>query len=53
MQLRARLFLFCFMIEIDREGGVLKVMKNDHVLLFLAAWVIFPRFFGRLRSDLR
>ena len=34
------------------KGGVLKVVKDDHVLVFLAVWVIFPKVLGRLKSDL-
>ena len=34
------------------QGGVYKVMKNDHFLKFLVVWVIFPKFLGKLRSSL-
>ena len=30
------------------QGEVFKVMKNDHFLVFLAIWVLFPKFLGRL-----
>ena len=33
MRLCTQLFLFCFMR--DKQGGVFKVMKIDHVLVFL------------------
>ena len=51
MQLYAQLFLFCFMIEMCREEC--SNMKNDHLLVFLAVWVLFSLvFLGRLRSGL-
>ena len=31
----------------SREGRVFKIMKNDHILVFLAVWVLSPTFFGR------
>ena len=34
------------------QGGVFKVMKNDHLLLFLAVWGLFPTFLGRWKSGL-
>ena len=33
-------------------GGVFKVMKIDHYLVFLFAWIFFPKFLGTLRSNL-
>ena len=36
----------------DGQGGR-SAQSYDHFLVFLAAWAIFPRFLGRLRSDLR
>ena len=36
----------------DWQGGVLKLMKNDHFLVFLAVLVLFPEFLGRLRCGL-
>ena len=37
----------------DVEERVLKQMKNDHLLVFLAVWVLFSLvFLGRLRSGL-
>ena len=43
-----------FILSYDQswQRGVFKVMKNDHFLLFLAVWVLFPKFLGRLRSGL-
>ena len=37
-----------FILSDDRElqGGVLQIMKNDHFLVFLAVWVLFPKFLG-------
>ena len=31
---------------------MLKLMKNDHFLVFLAVSVIFPKYYGRSRSGL-
>ena len=44
----------CFILFDDRDwqGGVLKLMKSDHFLVFLAVWVVFPKFLGRLRGEL-
>ena len=36
----------------DWQEGVLKLMKNDHFLVFLAVWGFFPKFLGTLRGDL-
>ena len=36
----------------DWQEGVFKVIKNDHFLVFLAVWVLFPKFLGRLSGDL-
>ena len=33
------------------QGGVLKGMKNDHFLVFLAIWVLF-QVFGQLKERL-
>ena len=30
------------------QGGVFKVMKNDHFLVFSPVWVLFLKFLGRL-----
>ena len=29
------------------ERGVFKVRINDHLLVFVAVWVLFPKFLGR------
>ena len=34
------------------QERVFKVMKNDHFLVFLVVWVLFPMFLGRSKSDL-
>ena len=44
--------VFISFYERSWEEGVFKVMKNDHFLVFLASSVLFPKSFGRLRSDL-
>ena len=31
---------------------MLKVMKNDHFIVFLAVWVVLPKLLDRLKSDL-
>ena len=36
----------------DWQGGVFKVMKNDHFLVFLAVWLLFPKLIGRLSDGL-
>ena len=46
MQLRVQLFFILFYNR-GLQEGVLKVMKNDPFLVFLAVRVIFPRFLGR------
>ena len=33
-------------------GGVFKLFENNHILMLLAVWVIFPKILGRLMSDL-
>ena len=50
MKLRAQ-FVFIFIYGRDRQGRVLK-FENDNFLVFLAAWVLFPKFWGKLRGDL-
>ena len=39
--------LFPLFYERRCQGGMLLVMKNDHVLVFLAVWVLSPTFLGR------
>ena len=34
-----------------QQGGVLKLMKNDDFLVFLAAWAFSPMYLGRLKND--
>ena len=46
MQLRAKLFLLCFLIEVGREG-VFKTIKKFFVLLTIR--VLFLKFLGRIR----
>ena len=48
----ASVIVFILFCDWDGQGGVFKVMKKDHSSVFLAAWVYFPRFLGRLRSGL-
>ena len=55
MQLRVQLlllslFVFFWLYEWGWLVGVFKATKNDHFLVFLAVWVSFPKFLGRLRS---
>ena len=42
----------CLFYDRGCQGGLLKVMESRYFLVFLAVWVIFPRFSGRLRSGL-
>ena len=35
-----------------QQGGILKLMKNGHFLVFLVVWVFLPKFLGRLRDGL-
>ena len=48
MKLRAQLFFFSF-YDRDWQGGVLRRMKDIQFLVFLAVWVLFPMFLGKLR----
>ena len=48
----ACVIVFSLFDERGWQGGVFKVMKNDQFLVFLAVWVLFPEFFGRLRNGL-
>ena len=47
-------FPIVFILFYERSWwkGLFKVMKNDHSLVFLAVWILFPKFLGRLRSTL-
>ena len=44
--------VFILFYERSWQGGVLKVMKNDDFLVFLAVSVVFPKNLGGLRGDL-
>ena len=44
--------VFILLCDRGRQGSVLKRTKNDHFQVFLAVWVFFLRFLGRLRGDL-
>ena len=43
------LILFCAK---EWRGEVFKLFENNHILMLLAVWVIFPKILGRLMSDL-
>ena len=43
-------FFFFWSYDQGWPGGMLKPMKNDHILVFLAVWIFFPKFLGRLKS---
>ena len=51
MQLRAQLFLFCFMIDIGKEECS-NLWKMIIFLVFLAVLAFSPKFLGRLTSGL-
>ena len=40
--------LICYRYQL---GGVLKLMKNDDFLVFLAVWAFFPMYLGKLKND--
>ena len=42
--------VFILFYNRDVEEGVLKHMKNDHLLVFLAVWVLFPLVFGQVKE---
>ena len=44
--------IFHSLYERGWQGGVLKVMKNDHFLVFLTVWVLSPNLTGRLSGGL-
>ena len=46
------IFFFFFFFDQEWGGGVLKLIKNDDFVVLLAVWVLFPKFWGRLRSCL-
>ena len=45
---------FIFILFHDRgwQGGVFKVINNDHFLVFLTVWVLFPIFFRQVKAQL-
>ena len=49
MQLRVQLFFILFYNR-GLQGGVLKVVKNDPLLVFLAVRVVFPQVFGQVKK---
>ena len=50
MKLRAE-FVFILIYGRDRQVRMLK-FENDDFLVFLAAWVFSPKFWGKLRGEL-
>ena len=46
------LIVFTFFDDRNGQGGMFKVTENDHFLVFLTIWVIFPKFLGRWGSGL-
>ena len=44
--------IFILFYERSWQGRVLKVMEKDDFLVFLAVWIIFPKFLGSLMNDL-
>ena len=40
--------VFLLLYEQRWQGGVFKVMKNDHFLVFLSVSLLSPKFFSRL-----
>ena len=44
--------VFILFYERSWQGGVFKVMKNEHFLVFLAICFLFPKTLGRSRGDL-
>ena len=50
MKFRSQLLFFIF--EWSWQRGVFKVMKDDHLLVFLAVWVFFLKIFGSLMNSL-
>ena len=50
MQFCAVLFLFCLWLVLAARS--VKLMKNDHFLVFLAVWILFQRFLSKLSCEL-
>ena len=46
----AWLIVFPLFYERGSHGGVFKVIKNDHFLVFLAVWGLIPKYLGWLKS---
>ena len=44
--------VFILFYDQDWQGGIIKVMKKDHFLVFLPVCVLFPKCLGRLRGGL-
>ena len=42
--------VFISFCDRDVEEGVLKHMKNDHLLVFLAVWVLFSLVVGQVKE---
>ena len=42
--------VFILFYDRDVEEGVLKHMKNDHLLVFLAVWVLFSLVVGQVKE---
>ena len=42
--------VFILFYDRDMEEGVLEHMKNDHLLVFLAAWVLFSLVVGLVKE---
>ena len=43
----ARPIVFTLFYERSCQGGMFKIMKNNHFVVFPAVWVLFPKFLGR------
>ena len=42
---------FDLLCDRGQQGGVFKVMKNNHFLVFLGVWVFFHNFLGILKTQ--
>ena len=42
--------VFLLLYERNWQEGVLKPMKNDHLLVFSAIWVLFLQVFGQVKE---
>ena len=43
---------FLLLCDLDRQAGVLKLVKKAQFLVFLVVYVLFPKFLARLGIDL-